>query len=257
MSRAWEAFRSAVRRAERRVGKHGAVWYRGHKKGSYKLVPSLFRYENGIEKERLLFDEFVAAGGRKYVRRIFRASSHNAIADDWMTLFDMQHYAIPTRLLDWTENLAIAIAFAVLDRQKDNTDEAALFVLDPIGLNRISHPKRDFIEITPRCEFKYRESYLDGDPLPPTRPVSIATPRGYWNERMVAQNGRFTVHGTEVKPLDEQVPDVVLRVQIPVGAIGGAKEFIRDAGVTSFTLFPDITGLAQHISRWHLREMSN
>jgi hypothetical protein len=50
---------------------------------------------------------------------------------DWHYLFDMQHHYIPTRLLDWTTVLGVAIFFALL---KDYGD-SAIFMLNPEALN--------------------------------------------------------------------------------------------------------------------------
>jgi hypothetical protein len=36
------------------------------------------------------------------------------LSDEWDALFFMQHYGVPTRLLDWTENPFIAFYFAVM-----------------------------------------------------------------------------------------------------------------------------------------------
>jgi hypothetical protein len=50
--------------------------------------------------------------------------------DEW--LFLAQHVGLPTRLLDWTEGLFIALYFALLE------DEPVIWMLDPIELNRRS-----------------------------------------------------------------------------------------------------------------------
>lgn len=75
-----------------------------------------------------MLKEFIDLGGRGFVKRVFESSAE--IDEEWSTLFDMQHYEVPTRLLDWTTTLGVAIAFALMDR--DGTDgAAAIYVLDP------------------------------------------------------------------------------------------------------------------------------
>jgi hypothetical protein len=49
----------------------------------------------------------------------------------------MQHYRAPTRLLDWTESILVALYFAVAESQYDSED-ALLFVLDARLLNVLS-----------------------------------------------------------------------------------------------------------------------
>jgi hypothetical protein len=70
------------------------VWYRGHAQDGYNLKPALFRSRRGVRAEQQLFDNY----------RSFKPELSN-----WETLFHMQHYGVPTRLLDWTADLATAL----------------------------------------------------------------------------------------------------------------------------------------------------
>jgi hypothetical protein len=55
-------------------------------------------------------------------------------ASDFDVLVTMQHYLAPTRVLDWTENLLVALHFAVRDPDQD-TEDGALWILNARRLN--------------------------------------------------------------------------------------------------------------------------
>jgi hypothetical protein len=59
------------------------------------------------------------------------------LASDFEVLVTMQHYLAPTRILDWTENLLIALFFVVRDPQQDEKD-GALWILNARRLNRLT-----------------------------------------------------------------------------------------------------------------------
>ena len=96
----WYDVLEAVRAAREQLGDPATVWYRGHSNGHWSLIPGLHRWPDGLAKEQALFGEFQRSAARLVTKR----------DDDWETLFDMQHYGVPTRLLDWTEALGVAMA---------------------------------------------------------------------------------------------------------------------------------------------------
>ena len=89
-----------------------SLWYRGCGSATHTLLPSLYRH--GKSKTPEAFADL-----EKQLMTRFRQRSipyHNrSLADDWDALFFMQHYGVPTRLLDWTENPLIALHFALMD----------------------------------------------------------------------------------------------------------------------------------------------
>src|SRR5262245_26762387 len=95
----WSDFLSAIKQAKADLGNPETLWYRGHPNADFYLLASLLRFNNGLLKEQQLFTDF-----RKFSDRILKRR-----ASEWETLFEMQHYGVPTRLLDWSETFGIAL----------------------------------------------------------------------------------------------------------------------------------------------------
>ena len=72
----------------------------------------------------------------------------------------MQHYWIPTRLLDWTTVMGVAIAF-ILHNDYADAQNSALFVLDPTSLNRLSG-REDVINVPEDKGFEYKTKGVVG-----------------------------------------------------------------------------------------------
>ncbi len=235
MRAAWNQFLEDVFRARQELNDSPGLLYRGQAVATWPLLPSLCRFEGGMEKERALFSEFERSAKQIMGRR----------GDDWELLFDMQHHGIPTRLLDWSEALGIAVAFAVLDGLRGGED-AAVFVLDPHGLN-LTSGLSDPTRVLSDDSFTYKSVYWENRPFAAIHPIAISPP--FLCDRMYAQRGTFTVQGSDPRPLEEQCPEAVRKVTLPVTAGAGAREFMEHANLNKLTMFPDIVGIAGHIRR--------
>lgn len=71
------------------------------------------------------------------------------------------------------------------------------------------------------------------------------------NARLHAQRGYFTIHGEDIRPLEEIAPSFVKRVPLPRDAWKDARRFLRDAGIDEYLMFPDLDGLARHLHGKH------
>lgn len=105
-------------------------FYRGQSNSEWGLIPSLYR-EKLLKKEKVLIAEFL------------RVAPHHFVNLDYFdTLVKMQHYGLPTRLLDTTLNPLVALFFACYgENQKSRDGSVYIFPNLPVfkqELNDIS-----------------------------------------------------------------------------------------------------------------------
>ena len=106
------------------------LWFRGQGNAQNDLIPGILRRQ----KNDGYIEEFSFC-------RHFQSLNPDAVprdATDFERLVLMQHYLAPTRLLDWTENLLVALYFAVRDPDKDGKEDSTLWVLNGRNLNYFS-----------------------------------------------------------------------------------------------------------------------
>lgn len=97
-------------------------WFRGHSKSSYQLIPSVFRPIDSSEPYPRYYNEAKLIS--EFERRHPEAREKHQSTLELLTY--AQHYGIPTRLLDWTENLLVALYFCCKD---DSDDDGIIYYL--------------------------------------------------------------------------------------------------------------------------------
>lgn len=103
---------SALKASRTTYGEKPSVvnWYRGvgESKG-HILVPGLYRHRTITEVDELLKLERDMLDWFKRESILIQAITHHP-ENDFQRLFFMQHFGVPTRLLDWTANPFIALS---------------------------------------------------------------------------------------------------------------------------------------------------
>ncbi|WP_214073243.1 FRG domain-containing protein [Mucilaginibacter sp. dw_454] len=246
-SKPWFDFLLNIKTAKEELGNPDIIWYRGEQDGSKYLFPSIMRYENGLSIEQSSFHKF-----RRFADKIFHTKE-----SEWETLFDMQHYNIPTRLLDWTENFGIALFFAANSFRRKHKEGAAMYLLNPLELNKQSGINKIYKLPYDEAEFSYSGIYWNKKPFKATAPIAIEPI--FKNDRISAQRGTFTVHNDIVYHdiLYYKLNENMRKVTLPDEAISSAKEFLSLASIDEFSVFPDMAGISQFINKTsHLQNWS-
>lgn len=217
---------------------HGIVWFRGHARSNWTLVPSLARKKAHLKAEAALIKRFM----QNAVPHLDPPPSH-----EWEWMFLMQHHRAPTRLLDWTESPLAALYFVVSEKEHYNR-EGALWCLDPVALNRdVANINFKFTNEIPAFGLdKTMENYLPSRlslEASILKPVGIVGPRN--TARMVAQLGVFTINHGDHTPIENLGSmNHVWRWIVPSTAKKKLFVELKNLGFTALTLFPDLDRVA-------------
>jgi len=219
------------------------VWFRGHARTTWKLVPSLARKASHLAAEVTLIKRFQQNALQHVTPRP---------GSEWEWLFLMQHHRAPTRLLDWTESPLAALFFAVESNKKDDKYDGAVWCLLPTELNRHANIDYPFsLEIPAFGHDKvlnnYLPSVLASEKSSLMFPVAAIAPRN--SPRMAAQLGVFTIMHRRSDPIEGVAgKSHVWRYVIPQKAKARLREELQYLRFTALTLFPELDQVARHAS---------
>jgi hypothetical protein len=228
------------------------LWFRGSHDASHELLPSLLRHPTTTDVEQLL--ELEARLLSRFRQRSVPFIASRLPSADWEFLFLMQHYGVPTRLLDWSENSFVALWFALSPpRSAEDYRTRAVWVIDPIFWNRqvFSHQKYDGgIFSVDDVQLTGYEAKADMGSM---NAAPVAVYGTHNSPRIVAQRGVFTIAGKDNRPLEAFADDFkdktpcVWRIEITAEFVAPLTGQFRGAGFTESMIFPDLEGLAREI----------
>jgi len=226
---------------------HPNLWWRGQADSKWPLTPGVFRPGYEKNEQNLSF----------FFRLKAKSRSANCPASDTQSpwLFLMQHYGMPTRLLDWTESPLIALYFAV-ENEKENEKDAVIYALQPFNLN-FKQCKIESIlapwhpEIAPI----FNEAFNKNETNPDQRIAAIQTDQ--FDVRHLVQQSEFTIHGS-AKAMEELdgCDNFLGKIVIPSTAKEHLRVMLKVLGITRANLFPDLENLSAELITLHREKQS-
>lgn len=224
------------------------MWCRGQSNYSWGLVPSVQRQKNmGKHYEQYITTNFMIQTMRLNPNAPQR---YNRAA--WLTL--MQHYGLPTRLLDWSESPLVALYFA-LNSQEDV--DAAVWVMNPMKLNQ----KAGYGEYVPPINYDSLKDDLEGafsnkideDNQGQDRIVAC---HGVGNDlRMYVQQSDFTIHSSAEQLdqllLSDESCDYVYKIRIPKQIRPKLLHQLDAMGFHESSIYPDMEHIAKEQASSH------
>jgi FRG domain len=207
------------------------IGYRGHPDASDQLVPTLYRRLPPANWQSYFYD--ISLDFEKMAHAEIRAHIGNE-RNGWGVLALARHHGVPSPLLDWSTNRAVALHFAVS-----------------------SHPDRD------GTLWRYdNELYMAGSSgadlqvimqeMPTLNAMFVSLP--FYMPRLRAQSGQFSIHALpdgdeKFVPLDESAKGKIKKYFIPFDAKVEIEDQLSRIGINQASIYPDLDGIAAHI-RW-------
>jgi hypothetical protein len=233
-------------------------WYRGQSKTYGNLEPRIFRedYRNEpFPKVRPDPEIFSIERFKQVAPSLY--SNVPREEDDLGWLILMQHHGIPTRLLDWTENILVALYFAVKDFPNDDGEIWTLFPLrlnSKYGMWGMPTAKSVYLQ------YLVKEVYYEKDKrkeLAKSLKLSkiLKYPLAFYPTlnflRMIVQSSAFTIH--PIPERENQIQDILIDKRFLARYIIPAKnkpilfKNLNSLGIKHYRLFPNLDSLSQDI----------
>lgn len=173
----------------------------------------------------------------------------------WLSI--MQHYGVPTRLLDFSESPYIALYFAMESAQISQKKDLSLYALDYSGIleksiEYIRSKDSDFRETIDSIQERQDKIFEETVDRFSYEIIWIGEP-AVLNTRLDRQAGSFILSGDREKKIEEVLNSKLysttqnIKFVIDGSLYDGIFALLRKVNITSKSIYGDLEGLARSI----------
>ncbi|WP_324690196.1 FRG domain-containing protein [Cobetia sp. D5] len=248
------------------------VFYRGHSnKKDYRIEPSLFRKDKSgnylyKDNEHVLYRELLVSNSADF-------QSDESTLD---SLVRMQHYSLPTRLLDITSNPLVALYFACKESKVD-VGEVIIFSMDrdvvkyfdsdvascianlarlpQTDKDKISFDVEDFNSQAPISRLVHlirgEKPFFDAKIVPEDLRKVICVKGKRSNDRIMFQSGAFLLFGLDAI-FNENGTSEIKVTRITVSNKKAILKELDALNINDSTLFPYIDNSAKYVAEKYM-----
>ena len=187
---------------------------------------------------------------------IYSGSEHIPTSKlSWLSV--MQHYGVPTRLIDFTTSPYIALYFALENYDPLSKHDFAVYAIDYTAVMEasIQHIKKvDTKFVENRSSLNGKQDAIFADVVDRyAYDIAWVTEPKELNARIDRQSGTFLVSGNLEKTIESVVnlplyeSATILKIRVPAHLYEGVYVALRKMSINSKSIYGDLGGLAKSI----------
>lgn len=240
--------------------------FRGHSDKAYEILPGVLRWKKSADGRSVesvysmaefnILNDFIGEASRFI---------NNIAPDDFVAWLEIsQHFGVPTRLLDFTENPLIALYFACVDKPEK---DGVIWIIDEHSYNRKFHSingmvRADISKGTVN-DIIFNEIIM---------PQNIGQNQFPWiykpyyrEERMNMQSSVFMLWGHKINkltdfldssdymtfspPINNQTHGIIGRIEISKKIKQKVLQQLNLLGINEKFVYPGLDGIGKHIKK--------